>query len=114
MISPNTPVGTRIVCIDDVPDGKYNCIKLSGDLDGLTAGTVYTVLCVRPERTSVCGFNVILKEITRSDKSGYSLHRFELAALPKAITHCLTAQPIQFNDEIRERDLAVIRHLMPY
>lgn len=72
MISPNTPPGTFIVCIDDeihlerrLPGYTYR-----GSLDGLTKGRMYTVKCIVVDVRSTEDFNVILNEIRRPRGGG--------------------------------------------
>jgi hypothetical protein len=121
MISPKTPAGTRIVCIDDNAGGdrfKSNVVSFTiPGLDGLRKGNVYTVKCVQPNVASRNGLEVVLNEITRSvitgvtyHWEGFALERFELAALPKAITDTLTAYPNDLAKEIERLEEQEIRH----
>jgi hypothetical protein len=110
MISPMTPAGTRIVCISDGDSEK----STPGGVRIVrpTVGSVYIVGEIYETKVAHCGFGVLIPQLT--EKHGYCLSLFELAALPDSITDCLDAQPIDFDAEIRERDIAVIKHLMPY
>lgn len=120
MISPKTPAGTRIVCVNDT--GSFNPPHLAGnnDLEGLTKGRVYTVK--RIEFVQWAGQPaVVLREIVRRrgfglHSDGYALARFELAALPKAITDCLEVVdlPLIIDEFKREDADAAMRRLLPY
>lgn len=86
-ISPYTPVGSLVVCIDDC--GDYSIVpSLPRDdpLDGLKKGKVYTVASMVPTLEVASGFVVVLEEIRRAfavepDEHGYDLSRFELVVL---------------------------------
>lgn len=61
-------VGQKVVCVDDVPHGKYAPWPVKGGLDGLTKGTVYTIR----EIGAYCGEPVVwLNEITREIVPGW-------------------------------------------
>lgn len=112
MISPHTPPGTRVVCIDaDATHQKYaspgfNVRTGPGSLDGLREGEVYTVAEIRPSEVSRIGLCVVLTEIKRpgapSRGGGYALERFRLAALPKCLTDILTADPIELRKHMAD------------
>ena len=101
-ISPFTVPGTKIICVDDGDHGRYtdpHMIRVGG-MDGLKAGEIYTV-----ERIEYFGFPgremlaCVLVEIRRVKGAyfftdGFSLERFNLAALPKAILDCLDVQRV--------------------
>lgn len=85
MISPNTPPGTEIVCVDDAPNKKYwpkGYTATSFDMSGLKRGCVYTVKNI----DQLLGtYQVHLAEISReyalTSKGqivGYHLARFRL------------------------------------
>jgi hypothetical protein len=92
MISPHTPRGTDIVCVNDTP-GRYG----SG---GLQKGTVYTVDYI--EKSIMGGHVVMLVEI-RPWKAfhpvwgpvhvGFELRRFRYLDIPKSLTDLLVMAP---------------------
>jgi hypothetical protein len=95
MISPHTPPGTKVVCVDDVLSARLtHGIPKSFDLHGIKKDEVYTVRDIVEDECSTVGFSVRLMEIYRPDDVGYSLLRFRLLDLPKSITSCLTSQPL--------------------
>lgn len=95
MISPHTPPGTYIVCIDDIANGQYNKSSVK-NLDGLKKGSVYTVKNIEPYDNTLSGFIVVLNEIRRRVKEvdGYDIARFKKLELPKSITSLLTNIPV--------------------
>lgn len=84
MISPMTPAGTKIVCIDDIKGEGSN---ISG---GLSKGEIYTVLNIipscRPWQSDYCA---VLEEIDRSKlwagnfEPGFNLVRFRRLITPE-------------------------------
>lgn len=103
MISPHTPPGTRIVCVDDVARAKYNTsgIIYGGGLDGLKSGETYTVHSVVEDPATTIGFNVVVAEISRKGRrKGFTLERFRYAELPKCLTELLNTTPV------RDKELA--------
>lgn len=94
MISPDTPPGTEVVCVDDAP-GPY------GD-GGLQRGAIYTV-----ERIASAidgGHVVVLAEIPpwRTYAPpwgpvgvGFELRRFRYLDIPDALTRLLDVAPIE-------------------
>lgn len=117
MISPLTKPGTRIVCIDDEDVDKYaNRPRDACGLDGIRRGLAYTVREIRPDGIARCGFIVVLHELRRPRDWGYALERFELAALPKAITDCLEVVDLPLTiEEFKRQDAdADARLRMPY
>lgn len=94
MISPHTPPGTKIICIDaaERPNPRPDLIRWDGHLDGLTAGEIYTVRDFR-----VCPFlgrvevrlHEIVRELDDSGESGFNLRRFRRADLPSCLTELL-------------------------
>lgn len=72
MLSPNTPPGTPVLCINTrdwfFADPRDNP-QTSGDLDGLTEGRVYVVRCFRPDPDLIGGFAVYVEEIYRGVKN---------------------------------------------
>jgi hypothetical protein len=101
MISPFTPPGTKIVCIDAAPSHRYiirGAGPISPDLDGLRQWEIYTVAEIVEDRQVKAGFGVRLVEIVRplaypEDTGCYALERFKPAVLPKELTEALTATP---------------------
>jgi hypothetical protein len=98
MISPHTPPGTKVVCIDaNANSNKKPGFNYKGDLDGLSEGQVYTVshLQIGDQLDHMGEFEVVLVEIRRLGSVGYLLSRFRLAVLPSCLTDCLTSAPIR-------------------
>jgi hypothetical protein len=92
MISPHTPPGTKIVCIDDQYHTNYNAPYNvgAGDMDGLTKGHVYTVQAIERDDYVKDGFAVVLVEIRRKLAGrdwghGFALMRFRYVDLPKIL-----------------------------
>ena len=83
MISPMTPPGTEVVCVNDslddfkVPGLNYN---YKGHLDGLTKGQIYTVQEIIPtiSRFSLSEYQVVVNEIFRDTliNRGFAIERF--------------------------------------
>lgn len=104
MISPHTPPGTKIVCINanvhDIfavlpPNTQVRC-----ELNGLKQDGSYTVLRIEATPYTRSGFCVILVEIDRGknnynilNRGGYDIARFRYAELPRSILQCLDANP---------------------
>jgi hypothetical protein len=92
MISPHTPAGTKIVCVDASPNGKYTSAIWIGGLDGLQQGGIYTVKAIYPTDRAISGFAVLLQEIERDRNQGWAIDRFRYLELPSSITETLRAQ----------------------
>ncbi len=97
MISPRTPPGTKIICIDADLHRRFNVhgFFFTSSMDGLTKGAVYTVRDVQPDETCVDKFEVRLLEIERPCHGGYALSRFRYLELPRTLTDVLHAEPVQ-------------------
>lgn len=104
MISPHTPSGTKIVCIDAGAHTKYNTMPSphpSGQwaycLDGLLEGEIYTVSRIVE---GLDGLSVEIAEIRRPHRAvwglpeGFALGRFRRAELPSCLTDILNGAPI--------------------
>ncbi|WP_395696624.1 hypothetical protein [Methylocella sp.] len=84
MLNPNTPAGTKVLCVDT--RGCFSSCNCGGrhDLTPLKEGRVYTVEAVysRPpgENAPLAGYSVRVEEIDRSDDDeedvGYAPDRF--------------------------------------
>ena len=94
MISPHTPPGTQIVCVDVSSNGKYLNAFWVGGLDGLKQGQIYTVKAVYPTHRATSGFAVLLCEIEREGGQGWAIDRFRYLDLPASITDALKARPV--------------------
>lgn len=105
MISPSTPPGTKIVCINTDPfrfvHGSWQFVECSGDL---VLGTEYTLveivpfgykLAVSPSLVRTGHFCAIVAEIRCTDSfgesAGYFTHRFRRRDLPESLTRLQTA-----------------------
>ena len=80
-ISPMTPPGTEIVCINDTLDDfvVLPAMIYGGDLDGLTKGKIYTVRDIVPINSCYYNsdFEVVLNEIIRNPPDeGFAIERF--------------------------------------
>ena len=101
MISPHTPPGTKIVCIDAEPHPRYAVGPVcDSDMDGLTENAVYTVDKIIPWAPNSRGFVVCLGEIIRRPRgdyplSGFALDRFRRLELPSSLTSILETAPIR-------------------
>lgn len=95
MISPHTPAGTKVVCIDADADGKYMCATWVGGLGSLQEGGVYTVKAIYPTRRAISGFGVLLHEIERDEGHGWAIDRFCYLDLPLCLTDALNARPVK-------------------
>lgn len=101
MISPDTPPGTEIVCIDD-SDGAYGPSRLSiGEVYtlrsiemGVDGDFVATLHEVPPGTTYNMAFGVL--------NIGYLLCRFRYLELPNSLTELLTEQPIKLETKTPE------------
>jgi len=98
MISPHTPPGTKIVCIND-----------TRAIAPIKKNEVYTVAEIVPVEKSPSKFHVILAEIeigitwqTMTDAKGFSLHRFRYLDLPRSITALLNTQPVKDDADLEE------------
>ncbi len=76
MISPHTPPGTKVVCVDVSSDGKYMSSFWIGGLGGLQEGHIYTVKEIYPTQRAISGFAVLLHEIDRDGGQGWAINRF--------------------------------------
>lgn len=108
MISPHTPPGTLVVCVDDkvkaflVPIfAGPRCEKL----DGLKRGRIYTVRKIIPDSIERGSFMVMLVEIDRCNvvTPGYDLRRFDIAVLPKCLADIRDAAPINQRETVGAR-----------
>lgn len=99
MISPHTPPGTRVICVNAKVGGFNTNINAVGDMDGLTQWETYTVRKIDICRFSKSGFTVDLTEIDRRPSvigqlmSGFDIARFRYASLPKSLTDLLHSVP---------------------
>ncbi len=91
MISPHTPPGTKIICIN-----------AKRSIAPIKKNAVYTVAEIVPVEKSPSKFHVVLAEIdidqvwqAMTDARGFSLHRFRYLDLPQSITSLLNVQPIK-------------------
>lgn len=100
MISPQTPPGTKIICIDADANGKYMSAIWLGGLDGLQKGQIYTVRMIYPTKRTVSGFGVLLHEIMRGGNHGWAIDRFKYLELPKCLTDALDTQPMSGETKI--------------
>lgn len=91
MISPHTPPGTQVCCIDDTP-GHYGPVPL-------TKGSYYTVKEIVNTMVGATPFGVFLEEVNydvetfdmrvlRTFRMSFSLARFRYIELPKTL-NCL-------------------------
>ncbi len=85
MISPHTPSGTRVMCINTRDTFYVNPNERRyGSLDGLTEGRVYVVRSFWPDREILGGFAVSVYEIVRGakysigDEQGFAPQRFRV------------------------------------
>jgi hypothetical protein len=95
MISPHTPAGTKVVCIDASADGKYMSATWVGGLGGLQEAGVYTVKAIYPTDRAISGFGVLLHEIERYGGQGWAIDRFRYLELPFCLMDALNARPAQ-------------------
>jgi hypothetical protein len=98
MISPHTPPGTKIVCIND-----------KRAIAPIKKNAVYTVAEIVPVQKSPSQFHVVLVEIqidqvwqVMTDARGFSLHRFRYLDLPSSLTNLLNTQPVKDNADLEE------------
>lgn len=87
MISPHTPPGTKVVCIEGGPDEDYP----HATIPDLVTGEVYTVA-----RIVLIGDGEFLVDICEagiSDEWGYCLEGFRLAELPRCLTELVRKAP---------------------
>ena len=115
MISPMTPAGTRIVCIEYPVNKVWAATGKPCHLPTppIKVGGVYTVFNIERASAAQVKFAVELVEF-RGDLFGLDL--FELAALPKAITDCLETVDLSLIiDEFKRQHAdADARLRMPY
>ncbi|WP_020176241.1 hypothetical protein [Methyloferula stellata] len=97
MISPHTPPGTKIVCIDADLHRRFNIhgFFYTSSMDGLTKDAVYTVRDVLPDETCIDQFEVRLVEIERPCNGGYALSRFRYLELPRTLIDLLNTEPVK-------------------
>jgi hypothetical protein len=98
MISPHTPPGTKIVCVND-----------KRAIAPIKKNSVYTVAKIVPVEKSPSKFHVVLVEIeidevwqAMTDARGFSLHRFRYLDLPSSITGLLNVQPVKDDADLEE------------
>ncbi|GLI93706.1 hypothetical protein [Methylocystis echinoides] len=101
MISPETPPGTEVVCVEAGP-GRY------GD-GGLRRGAIYTVERIAPAIDG--GHVVVLTEIPPWQTYtppwglvgiGFELRRFRYLDLPASLTALLEESPVELESEGEE------------
>lgn len=106
MISPSTPPGTKIVCIDvsNIPLADTGTVSLP---TGLTLGGEYTVDAIEPLDISFDGvpimvgkFIVYLVELPdlvgfNGKRAGHLTQRFRRRDLPESLTRLLYASPLR-------------------
>jgi hypothetical protein len=97
MISPHTPPGTKIICIDADLHRRFNIhgFFFTSSMDGLTKGAIYTVRDILPDETCIDKFEVRLVEIERPGNDGYALSRFRYLELPRALTDVFNREPVK-------------------
>jgi hypothetical protein len=98
MISPHTPPGTKIVCVND-----------KRAIAPIKKNSVYTVAEIVPVEKSPSKFHVVLVEIeidevwqAMTDARGFSLHRFRYLDLPRSITDLLNVQPVNDDADLED------------
>lgn len=104
MISPSTPPGTKIVCIDVDPfELVVNGLSLTEDVAGrLTLGQEYTLDAIEPVKAVIDGVLyptryvlASVQEITEIWENGKNIgflsHRFRRRDLPESLTRLQTA-----------------------
>jgi hypothetical protein len=98
MLSPTTPPGTRVMCINTrdffYVDPRFAALT-TGTFDGLTEGRVYTLRGFTPDEDMIAGFVAHVDEIVRGRKlrrseQGYAPQRFRVLA--PATDHVRSAQ----------------------
>lgn len=102
MISPHTPPGTRVVCIDAKVHLRFanaHIPKRPYSADPLIEGHTYTVDQVILTRRLKSGYAVVLVE---RGWNGFALERFRLAELPRCLTQILEGAPI--DSELERHD----------
>lgn len=88
MISPHTPPGTRVICINEGRNGRQE----SGlPITYPRLGNVYTVAEIYPCRSD-CGFAAYIPDLTKDH--GYCLTLFRYLDLPKCLTDLLHTTPV--------------------
>ena len=96
-ISPNTPPGTEVICINDDPDAFINPnFFYLGDLNGLKEGEIYTVFKIYPTKPAdwiKSEYEVIVYEINRPFGRGFAIERFRYLDIAKLDE--LLKEPIQ-------------------
>ncbi len=97
MISPHTPPGTKIVCVDADLHRRFNIhgFFYTSSMDGLAKNAIYTVRDVVPDETCIDKFEVRLVEIERPCNGGYALSRFRYLELPRVLTDVLDGERLK-------------------
>jgi hypothetical protein len=92
MISPHTPPGTKVVCIQLPRETISRYTKRPRPLDRKMAlGATYTVVRIVPADWQPTGYVAELQEI--GPRSLYGLHLFRRLDLPECLTNLLDVQP---------------------
>lgn len=113
MISPFTPPGTKVVCINADRDFARVPGFATYDEDcswPIREGAVYTVLSIQPANVpSLAKLDVALVEIDEQWSDGIRWHRrcfaitrFRRAELPSCLTELLDAAPVSQDKELLE------------
>lgn len=119
MISPHTPPGTKVICIDDDTANQWRHVKPEyhawlpiyiNRTEQHGAGDVLTVLSVQAEEAAVTGFSVSFEE----ENGRFPLECYRLLELPRSILQCLEVNPADIakhkeRSKVRERLYAVMR-----
>jgi hypothetical protein len=117
MISPYTPPGTKLICIDANSHGLYDVyMNPTKGLDGLSLGHVYSVGQVTVDDGSISGYTVVLDEIERSGpRPGFALQRFRPFDLPKCLRDIEADKPIECGayQEPNRRYRTLVLRLIP-
>ena len=95
MLSPHTPPGTLVVCVNNGP--LVNSHRIIMAAPELVEGRVYTLAHVRRVNHKTFGeyFGVHLQEVVANPNlCGFNPARFKPAVLPKALTDCLVVENI--------------------
>ena len=107
MISPNTPPGTEVICIDDDPDSyTYPNTYYLGDLDGLMKGEIYTVkeiIPAMPAYKTKSEYEVVVHEIHRIGGRGFAIERFRYLDIAKLDSLLKLDTPVVLKVPVKER-----------
>jgi hypothetical protein len=98
MISPMTPPGTKVVCVNDGPSTQFSVRFNRCASTVLRNGKVYTVTGIEFDRDDSL-YCCTLAGIQW--RGGFALERFRYLDLPKSITDCLTEQPLLIDEMSR-------------